>query len=160
MHEPLFVKLYIFVSIMENIFPSYLLLWAPPSIIIMWLCMLWHLLLNRCMVTSLPIVRHFVWGYSLAFKLLSSLVGWLVAYSSAWNHSCWSPFVGPTLIPILSGTISSPQFHCNIYGLRLAMKNKWRSCAIMQSTEVLILIASTLFIYPYFICKFVLDFVH
>jgi len=30
----------------------------------------------------------------------------------------------------------------------------------MHSTEVLILVASTLLIYPYFICKFVLDFIH
>jgi hypothetical protein len=115
----------------------------------------WHLLLNRCMVTSLPQARHFVGGYSLALRLLSSLVAWLVAFSSAWNHSCWSPFAGPTLIPILSGTISYPQFHCYIYGVRLEMKNKGRSCTIMHRTEVLILIASTLLIYPYFICKFV-----
>ncbi len=63
-----------------------------------------------------------MWGYSLALRLLSSLVAWLVANSSTWNHSCWSPFAGPTLIRILSGTISSPQFHWYIYGLRLEMK--------------------------------------
>jgi hypothetical protein len=95
-----------------------------------------------------------VWGNSPALRLLSSLVAWLVAYSSVSNHSCWSPLAGPALIPILSGTISSPQFHCHIYGLRLEMKNKGRSCTIIHSTEVLILIASTLLIYPYFICKF------
>jgi hypothetical protein len=44
------------------------------------------------------------------------------AYSSAWNHSCWSPSAGPTLTRILPGTMSSPQFHCYIYGLRLEMK--------------------------------------
>ncbi len=101
-----------------------------------------------------------MWGYSLVLRLLSSLVAWLVTNSSAWNHSCYSPFAGPTLIPILSGTIFSPQFHCYIYGLRLEMKNKGRSCTIMHSTEVLILVASTLLIYPYFISKFVLDFIH
>jgi hypothetical protein len=126
----------------------------------MWLCMPWHLLLNRCMVTSLPKARHFVWGNSPALRLLSSLVAWLVAYSSVSNHSCWSPLAGPALIPILSGTISSPQFHCYIYGLRLEIKNKGRSCTVMHSNEVRILVASTLLIYPYFICKFVLDFIH
>jgi hypothetical protein len=40
------------------------------------------------------------------------------------------------------------------------MKNKGRSCAIMHSTKVLILVTSTLFIYTYFICKFVVDFIH
>ncbi len=63
-----------------------------------------------------------MWGYSLALRLLSSLVAWLVAYCSAWNHSCWSPSAGPTLTRILPGTMSSPQFHWYIYGLRLEMK--------------------------------------